>query len=404
MQPKREDPSNADTLPYMRPSENTGEIMLDVPDDVTTVHNRHTGRLGDMDVDIVELEELWEPNEEGGYAVLFVGEAYPDPPWTLSLDAGNYITCEGDMPSFPLPQPYLVSDFQNPQELCAVQWSGGLSGANAGGYCHRSNPHGPFGSYEYENYVWFSDEMTPCYEYTWGGGDFFLASSLRTYCYAHCYCNSVGKDHTSRRRWTTWQFLRNHELVLHGDGSMDYGRRGPLDQGIYNRIASVLPPQTGAGGGNAAGTCGADGKQFCLAPWPLAEFGPIPRAPPYSTEISPPQAPGNLAVCGNKCSGPKDCAPTFGFYACDCAFPNAEDAQVLGLDPVAPPSICLALDNVNFGLHSSLIHRDEPRYVDEEGVPYQCRCNTTYVGNECCGSRDGLVWLERGGSIYVDLI
>ena len=93
-------------------------------DDVITTETRHTGRLGDTVVNTVSLSELFEPNTTSTIAYMPIDV---DPPWDLSLDAGNYITCEGDLPSFPLPQPYLVSDFQNSTQLCAVQWSGGLS-------------------------------------------------------------------------------------------------------------------------------------------------------------------------------------------------------------------------------------------------------------------------------------
>lgn len=188
---------------------------------------------------------------------------------------------------------------------------------------------------------------------------------------------------------------------MHTDGSIDYGRRGPLSKGIFDKIASVLPPQDGADG-PTSGTCGADGKQFCPAPWLLAEFGPIPRAPPYSTEIVRPPSVGvnatnDMTVCGNRCGGQSDCKADVDNYSCDCAYPNSEDAQALGLDPVFPPSICLALNMVRFGLlEVSLTGRDvkASRYVDKRGVPYQCRCNTTYTGNECCGSSNGMVWLE----------
>lgn len=122
IQPKRSDPSNAEV--YKKRSDTTGEILLDVTDDVTTNHGNHTGRMGATMVDAVVLTQLIEPNQEGGYAN---GAVYGWEPWYLSLDPGNYITCEGDLPSFPLPQPYLVSDFQNSTQLCAVQWSGGLS-------------------------------------------------------------------------------------------------------------------------------------------------------------------------------------------------------------------------------------------------------------------------------------
>ena len=125
-QPKRDVPSNADT--YLDRSDSTGEILLDVTDDVTTTQWHHSGRLGNVEVDTVEITEAVEPNVEGGMGnYVLISANPPDPPWRLSLDVGNYITCEGDLPGFPLPQPYPVSEFRNPQELCAVQWSGGLS-------------------------------------------------------------------------------------------------------------------------------------------------------------------------------------------------------------------------------------------------------------------------------------
>lgn len=83
----------------------------------------HDGRLGDVEVETVSLKQMIEPNAENGFAI----EMTDDPPWRLNMDAGNYITCEGDLPSFPLPNPYPVSDFESPQKLCAVQFSGGLS-------------------------------------------------------------------------------------------------------------------------------------------------------------------------------------------------------------------------------------------------------------------------------------
>lgn len=122
IQPKRSVPSNADV--YLKESGGTSEIMLDVEDDVTTTEDVHTGRFGDTMVDSVELNEIIEPNS---VSVIAYMPDFHGIPWDLSLDAGNYITCEGDLPSFPLPQPYLVSDFQNSTQLCAVQWSGGLS-------------------------------------------------------------------------------------------------------------------------------------------------------------------------------------------------------------------------------------------------------------------------------------
>ena len=173
---------------------------------------------------------------------------------------------------------------------------------------------------------------------------------------------------------------------------------------MYDRIAGVLPGQRGIGrspGYQASGTCGADGKQFCKAPWPEAELGSVPRAPPYSTEIALPpptdlKGKGNLTVCGNKCTGQSDCSATVAGYACDCAIPSPDDARQLGLDPVAPPSICLSLDAAVFGMASWLVGRDvrTSRGLGQRGFEYRCRCNATYTGSECCGSRDGIMYLR----------
>ena len=58
----------------------TGEIALDIDDDVSTADVSHNGRFGDTRVDVVRLTELIEPNEEGGYAKKLEDDDYPDPP------------------------------------------------------------------------------------------------------------------------------------------------------------------------------------------------------------------------------------------------------------------------------------------------------------------------------------
>ena len=156
MQPKREVPTNSDSESWEDQGDTlVSQIMLDV-DDVKTSRNV----MGSGAVGVVAVEALHEPKEgQESYAIRTLQtshdssewDAIRDFPWDLTLDRGNYITCEDDLPTFPLPEPYLVSSFENLQQLCAVQCAGGLSGANAGGYCHRSNPHG--GEYGFENYV-----------------------------------------------------------------------------------------------------------------------------------------------------------------------------------------------------------------------------------------------------------
>ena len=125
MQPKRDVPSNADN--QFEESRYTGEIKLDVLDDITTFERHKDGRLGANVVEIVRMDEIVEPNTRGGsHAWLTNNLGLEGQPWDLSLDIGNYIVCEGDLPQFPLPAPYPIGEFHSPQELCAVQWSGGL--------------------------------------------------------------------------------------------------------------------------------------------------------------------------------------------------------------------------------------------------------------------------------------
>lgn len=67
-----------------------------------------------------------------------------------------------------------------------------------------------------------------------------------------------------------------------------------------------------------------------------------------------------------------------------------------------PHSRYLALDIATFDFFSGLFGREErvQRYVNKQGVPYRCRCNSTYTGNECCGSQDGMVWLDNEDSKF----
>ena len=120
LQPKRGVPSRADVK--MIKSEDTYELKLDVTGDWDTWN--YEGLQGDTLAEAVPSLEMIEPNKQFGYALLPIHLASAT---TLSLDRGNYITCQGNLPAFPLPEPYLVSEFQNPTQLYAVEWSGGLS-------------------------------------------------------------------------------------------------------------------------------------------------------------------------------------------------------------------------------------------------------------------------------------
>lgn len=271
-----------------------------------------------------------------------------------------------------------------------------LRDANAGGYCHRSIG-GSFSSPSAESTVWFSDSMTPRYDWTWGGGNFFATVNIRYHCWRHCVCKSNPPQ--VRDTSKVWRVLANLQLGLREDGSVDLKPVGSLQQGQGTHLGmqQVLPPQRQDAPRSPSGTCGATHDEFCPKAWDTAAWGPIPLGPPNVTDIvqpSPPK-PGVMSVCGSTCTSPSDCGTTENQFHCSCAFPSVNDAHLLGLDPVAPVAVCIALVAsavVGKGYRKGLGGRDLGGYVDERGMAYSCRCNETVVLDACCESRSGIVW------------
>lgn len=423
----------------------TYEIRLDVQDDFTMPSSYNQGSFGEREVEVVRLSHLQEVRHPESLQTRHYEY--------VSEDQGNKITCSGDLPSFQLPPPYSVtpphSDFQNNQQLCAVQLNGGLLGANAGGYCHRSDRLDPTGSFFLQT-VSFADEMTPRLDWTWRGGLLSASASIRLHCKLNCRCSSGQTEFAAH----AWQFTQGYQLRLLDSGqidleSLDNGPSGSADISgsgqppakrpkTSQTLMTILPRQDTGGGGSsnrsrattgtgASGSCGPDGRQFCPQQWPTSLLGPVPSAPPDATELlrssssddeaQHPPAKGaakaktqtaDLTVCGNKCQGPQDCAsPATGNnetdHSCVCAFPNAQDAKWLGLDPVMPVSVCLVLMSAAFGHKAQVsggnlngrdvlgIREGEGKRMGEEWL---CRCNATFTHNLCCGSRDGMVWLD----------
>ena len=80
------------------------------------------------------------------------------------------------------------------------------------------------------------------------------------------------------------------------------------------------------------------------------------------------------------------------------------NAKKYGLDPIAPPAICLALTVAltassggrkrDLGAHEYPGENIPQRqvYLNSEGNPYVCRYNATFVSMNCCGSTDSMVW------------
>ena len=126
----------------------------------------------------------------------------------------------------------------------------------------------------YGSEVWFADEMTPQYTWIWGGPDFFAAAAIRYHCWRHGRCKSPVKgklDNGKKVRPSSLQKMWDiiDDAAVHfgisqkEEGSLEYHSQSADGK---PHSGQVLPLQTGPG--SPAGTCGADGRQFCPAQWP----------------------------------------------------------------------------------------------------------------------------------------
>lgn len=260
--------------------------------------------------------------------------------------------------------------------------------ANAGAYCHRSDNSG--GSFT--RTVWFSDELTPRLEWTWSN-NFFAAAAIRFHCWQRCACSknpSKEDPVTSLFLKPIWNIVGSRNIAQHDDGSLTLEATG--SQQSEMQILPPQPPSNRLSHYPPAGTCGHDGRQFCPIPWPADIQGPVSQmqTPPNATLIVKDPASANFTKCGRYCDTSQDCGPSDSKDTCVCAIPSPKDSRTLGLDPISPKTICLALALAITGISSRAV----PQYLDEEGSPYQCACNTTYISNDCCRNDDWMVWLS----------
>ena len=138
----------------------------------------------------------------------------------------------------------------------------------------------------------------------------------------------------------------------------------------------------------------------------LVRAEPIPRAPPdasFETALSaapadskpspvPTPATAGTKTCGGKCEGPSDCNSGRD-DSCNCRRPSTEQAKELGLDPLFPNGVCLAVVAA-VGATQNLYGRelDRPILDQRREEADSCLCNSTYISSACCQSRDGMIW------------
>ena len=239
--------------------------------------------------------------------------------------------------------------------------------------------------------------MTPRHDWTWTGGNLRFVASLRWHCSRVCSC----WDNPHHDNFTT-----NMWRILEGLHILDQDKGLYLISKATEHRTEVLPPQIGPN--SPSGDCGGSRKSFCPLNWDYKAWGPAPTAPVGASDIIKPQAPNpNITVCGNKCHKPSDCGSTSAEYNCSCAIPTMTDIRTLGLDPVAPVAICIAL--FVSSMKSGRLHgRNVPSYTDYFQMPHTCVCNATHVSDECCipnmrrseDARIEMPWKKHG---YMDL-
>ena len=247
--------------------------------------------------------------------------------------------------------------------------------ANAGGYCAKEGGRNPT-----RRVVWFTDEMTPRYDWTFAV-NFLAALSIRFHCKLNCRCSGTAPPVSNPATGTFWQVLAQAVVSQQSDGSISFRGYSPLAGRTV--IRQILPPQ-GQGPENfhRAGTCGTDGRQFCEEPWP-AVFGPPPGPTPPPVKISGDSE--GPRQCGNVCSGPLDCSSSDPTAGCFCAVPSPMDAERLGLPPTTPGkvgAVCLAFAGISHT--SDLNGKRDLGLIDSQGNPYRCLCNETHFAAECC--------------------
>ncbi|KAI9682253.1 MAG: hypothetical protein M1817_000307 [Caeruleum heppii] len=385
---------------YVDTSRKAYRISLDLVDDFDEPPANHRGFRGEVLATTIDTASpILEEDQDLDFA--------DDSSALVGIIDENKIDCIGPLPNFPLPAPMDHTHYQNVQHLCAVQLSGGNGIANAGGYCHRNGD----GLSE----VKFADEMTPRLEWTWD--NFYASASVRFHCWQLCRCRlfPTVKNYTGN---PTWEVLETMSMIQRMDGSYDArfdGASSKEEAAAASVFVNLLTRNLPGSQTRAAGTCGADGRQFCKAPWPSDLAGPRPTAaaPRRSTAVAGASGPARSSAvgdaparppypqCGTTCLSNRECQSggSGSGTECRCVAADVETARQQGLDPVFPSALCLLLTQaVTSGRRP---YRVNP--VNAVGgrslsgnSPPACACNQTYVSHACCNSVDGMIWEAPG--------
>ena len=253
----------------------------------------------------------------------------------VGILSANMIQCGGSLPEFALPGPWSVEEFENNQELCAVQLSGGKPAANAGGYCYRDGTAGKT--------VAFADDMTPRWDWTWSSyGTFFGVASLRFHCWKNCLCAQPSKKPNYKDpQIPMWDFVLSS--VPKDTLAVTKNNRNPLGSSTDAK-GRIMTTSTASGSNQPSAQCAADPKHpgTCAIPWPTDMMGPVPGSVAKLALPKPPPLDWNQTKqCGNRCDSNSDCGGD-----CLCRVPSTEEAHSLGVDPVSIVALCINFASV----------------------------------------------------------
>ena len=129
-------------------------------------------------------------------------------------------------------------------------------GVNAGGFCHRRFEVHPDHDIREARTVWFSDEFTARYKWTYYG-NFNLAAAVRGYSWLRCGC----RYSPMRNINTTSGPIVSELFHILGSQYIGTGQDGSMNVGDFRSqtiLLQVLPPQTSPK--PPSGTCGSDGR------------------------------------------------------------------------------------------------------------------------------------------------
>ena len=250
---------------------------------------------------------------------------------------------------------------------------------NAGGFCKRDPETG-------ENFVWFSDEMTPIADWTMAHLNWIptpttqrLVIRLRRFCWKNCDCYpSTGKKASSIVIETLWDELEsNVGTSLPEESAKDLGASGNVKTTPKKTLKDI--------------------RKSILGKFRQKVAGFLPDNLEPSSWIDPNAQADPLDFQTGSCSN-LDCD-----HHSDCISMSTEFCPLRSACVVDPSSrtsmVNGALDEVFYYAAALCVRQHSRARLPGRGLEsapesdnWPCACNTTYISHGCCDAQDGMIW------------